>query len=130
MNFSKLDALNNYSSKAQKYIEAKNSLINNVKNLYEGRRKIIKGFKEKIFPIKCDDETDFDELNEQIIKEETKINNDLFKKYFTIYESPSNMYNILNNVKTTKENDIRVNLIKSSLTDLKKDIGNNTKPNA
>ena len=55
------------------------------------------------------------------------INNDLFKKYFTIYQSPSNMYNILNKVKDTKENDIRVNLIKSSLIDLKKDSRNTSK---
>ena len=55
------------------------------------------------------------------------INNDLFKKYFTIYQSPSNMYNILNKVKGTKENDTRVNLIKSSLIDLKKVIINTSK---
>ena len=55
------------------------------------------------------------------------INNDLFKKYFTIYQSPSNMYNILNKVKGSKENDTRVNLIKSSLIDLKKVIINTSK---
>ena len=54
----KVDALNNYFPKVQKYIEAKNSLINNVKNFYEGRKKIIEGFKNKIFPIKSDDETE------------------------------------------------------------------------
>ena len=37
------------------------------------------------------------------------------------------MYNILNKVKSTKENDIRVKLIKSSLIDLKKDIKNTPK---
>ena len=91
---SKLDALNNYSRKAQKYIEAKNSLINNAKNFYEGREKIIKGFKEKIFPIKFDDDkteqqtskkstkTDVYKFNKQIIKEETEINKELFKEYF------------------------------------------------
>ena len=35
----KVDALNNYFPKVQKYIEAKNSLINNVKNFYEGEEK-------------------------------------------------------------------------------------------
>ena len=37
------------------------------------------------------------------------------------------MYNILNKVKDAKGNDIRVNLIKSSLIDLKKDIRNTSK---
>ena len=51
-----LDALNNYSPKAQKYIETKNSLLNNAKNFYKGREKIIEAFKERIFPLKSDDE--------------------------------------------------------------------------
>ena len=92
--YSKLDALNNYSPKAQKYIEAKNSLTNNAKNFYEGREKIIKDFTEKIFPIKFDDvkieqqtskkstKTDAYKFNEWVIKEETGINSKLFKNYF------------------------------------------------
>ena len=51
-----LDALNNYFPKAQKYIEAKNSLLNNAKNFYKGREKIIEGFKKRIFSLKFDDE--------------------------------------------------------------------------
>ena len=42
-------ALINYIPKAQKYIEAKNSLLNNDK---KGREKIIKGFIEGIFLLK------------------------------------------------------------------------------
>ena len=34
-----LDTLNNYSPKTQKYIEAKNILLNNAKILLEGERK-------------------------------------------------------------------------------------------
>ena len=34
-----LDALNDYSPKAQKYIEAKNGLLNNAKKLLQGERK-------------------------------------------------------------------------------------------
>ena len=63
-----LDTLNNYSPKTQKYIEAKNSLTNNAKNFYEGREKIIKGFKEKMFPIKFDD----DKIEQQTSKKPTK----------------------------------------------------------
>ena len=87
-----LGALSNYAPKSQKYIEAKNSLLNNARNFHKGREKIIKGFKDGIFPLKSDDKfevqqtskksnekeppnkptkTYFDELNEQIIKEET-----------------------------------------------------------
>ena len=36
---SKRDALNNYSPRVPEYIEAKNSLLNNIKNFYEGRKK-------------------------------------------------------------------------------------------
>ena len=41
-------ALNNYTPRHEKYTNAKYSLINNAKNFYEGREKIIKDFKEKI----------------------------------------------------------------------------------
>ena len=41
-------ALNNYTPRHEKYTNAKNSLINNAKNFYEGRETIIKDFKEKI----------------------------------------------------------------------------------
>ena len=132
-----LDALNNYSPKAQKYIEAKNSLLNNAKNFYEGREKIIKGFKDRIFSLKSDDKFEeqqtskkFNEKKplitklrrqelDEIERKEQNINNDLFKKYFTIYQSPSNMYNVLNKVKNIKEKDARVNLIKNGLIQLK-----------
>ena len=53
---SMLRALNNYTPKVQKYIEAKNKLLDNEKNFYEGREKIIEGFKNGIFPLKHDDE--------------------------------------------------------------------------
>ena len=52
---STLAVLNNYATKSKKYIEAKNSLLNNAKNFYEGREKIIKGFKGRIFLLKFDD---------------------------------------------------------------------------
>ena len=90
----KFSALKKYSPKGQKYFETKNKLLNNAENFYKGREKIIEGFKEKIFPIKSDDETEQQQtskkttiddvmaLNEWIIEEETRINRELFKKYF------------------------------------------------
>ena len=62
----------------------------------------------------------------EIIKEkEQNINNKLFKKYFK-YQSPSNMYNSLSDIKNTEHN-TQVNLINSGFIDLKKDTGNASK---
>ena len=90
-----LTVLNNYNPEAQKYIEEKNKLLDNAKNVYEGRKKITESFKNGIFSLKSDDEfeeqqtgkksnkkelpikptkIDANELNEFIIKEETDIN--------------------------------------------------------
>ena len=88
-----LSFLRNYTARDQKYIEAKNNLLNNAKNFYEGREKIIKGFKDGIFllnryyefeeeqrtskksnkkePPKKPIKTDVNELNELIINKET-----------------------------------------------------------
>ena len=100
-----LDALNNYSPKTQKYIETKNSLLNNAKNFYKGREKVIEGFKERIFPLKSDDEfeqrqtskkpikADANAFNEWINKKETSINRELFENYFH-FKIPSELINI------------------------------------
>ena len=61
-----LDILCNYTPKAQKYIEAKNELLNNVKNFFKGREKIIKGFKEGIFPLESDDEFEEQQTSKKI----------------------------------------------------------------
>ena len=50
-----MGALKGYAPRDNKYVEAKNKLINNVENFYKGREKIIKGFENKIFPV-CYDE--------------------------------------------------------------------------
>ena len=142
-----LSSLSNYTPKSQKYIEGKNNLLDNAKNFYKGRKKIIESFKNGIFLLKSDDgfeeqqtSQNFNEkrllitklrrqeLNE-IERKEQNINNDLFKKYFAIYQSPSNMYNVFNKIKNMEEKDIRVKLIKSGLIDLKKDIGNTPEDN-
>ena len=61
---SNLGVLSNYAPKYQKYIEAKNKLLNNAKNFHEGRKKIIKGFKNKIFP-NIDDEFQVDKKTDK-----------------------------------------------------------------
>ena len=127
-----LDALNNYSPKTQKYIETKNSLLNNAKNFYKGREKVIEGFKERIFPLKSDDEfeqwqtskkptkADAKTFNESINKKETDISRELFRNYFR-FQTPSallkNLYNLNDEVKNKK----LVSVINSGLKDLKED---------
>ena len=120
--------LNNYISKAQKYIEAKNSLLNNVKNFYKGREKIIKGFKEGIFLLKSDGEfeqqtskkpikTDANAFNEWINKKET--GNSLFKKHFN-FQRPSSMFKDLYQINDREKNNKLVTVVNSGLRDLKK----------
>ena len=127
-----VDALNNYLPKAQKYIEAKNSLLNNAKNFFKGREKIIKGFKEGIFLLKSDGEfeqqtskkpikTDANAFNEWINKKETDINRELFKKYFN-FQRPSSMVKYLYKTNDRKKNNELVSVINSGLKDLKKGI--------
>ena len=50
-----LDVLSDYTLRDEKYTEAKNKLLDNAKIFYEGREKIIKGFKSGIFPLNYDD---------------------------------------------------------------------------
>ena len=108
-------------------------VINNAKNLYKGRKKVTEGFKEKIFPIKSDDETEQQQtskkptkddvmaLNEWIIKEETSINRGLFKKYF-LFQTPSALLKDLYKTNDKEKNNKLVDVINSVLKDLKKEI--------
>ena len=127
----KRDALDNYSPRVPEYIEEKNSLLNNAKNFYEGRVKIIEVFKEKIFPIKSDDQTEQQQtskkptkddamaLNEWIIEDETSINRELFKKYF-LFQTPSALLKDLYKTNDKEKNNRLVSMIRSGLKDLKK----------
>ena len=44
-----INALSTYSARDQKCIKANNKLLDNVRNVYEWREKIIEGFKNGIF---------------------------------------------------------------------------------
>ena len=50
-----LGALTVCSAKKKEYIEAKNKLLHNARNFYNGREKIIEGFKNGIFPLNYDE---------------------------------------------------------------------------
>ena len=45
-----IGVLENYIPRNNKYVEAKNKLLNNAKKFYEEREKIAEGFKNKVFP--------------------------------------------------------------------------------
>ena len=55
-----ISVLKNYVPRDNKYVEAKNKLLNDVENFYKGREKIIEGFKNEIFPFY------YDEIYEQM----------------------------------------------------------------
>ena len=56
---------------------------------------------------------------DEIKRKEQNINNELFKIYFTDYESPSNMYKNLSETETTV-NKVRVDSIKKVLSKLQR----------
>ena len=114
-----MGALKAYAQRDNKYVAAKNKLINNVKNFHKGREKIIKGFKNGVFPVYYDEreefrkedkeeqeeqeeqkpiKVDYKTLIKQITDEETDINKELFKKYFKV-QRPSDMLVFLNKKK-------------------------------
>ena len=126
-----VDALNNYIRRIQKYNEAKNSLLNNVKNFYKGREKIIDSFKKGTFLLKSDDDDESEQqqtskkstkddanaFNEWINNEEADINNDLFKKHLN-FQRPSDLLKYLYKTNDRKENNKLVSVINSELKDL------------
>ena len=107
-----MGALKAYAPRDNKYVEAKNKLVDNVENFYKGREKIIEGFKNGVFPVYYGNQEEFSEdeddqedeedereeqeeqeeqklmkydyktLIKQIADEEKDINKELFKKYF------------------------------------------------
>ena len=76
-----LHVLKNYSPKHDKYVTLKNNLVDNAsKKFYKGREKIIKGFKNGVFPfyydrgreerMKYEEEKEEDELMEMVETED------------------------------------------------------------
>ena len=70
---SMLSAFSNYAPKAQKYIESKNKLLDNAKNFYQERKKIIEGFKNRIFPLKSDGEFEKQQTGKKFNEKEPPI---------------------------------------------------------
>ena len=68
-----IDALKNYALRDNIYVEAKNKLLNNAKNVYIGREKIIEGFKNRVFPFYYDKDYEYQmKVERQVVEEEQK----------------------------------------------------------
>ena len=83
----------------------------------EEEQQTSKNFNKKE-PPKKPTKTDLDELKGQIIKEETEINEELFKNYFN-FQKPTEMLKNLFNLNDENKNEQLVDVIKSGLIDLK-----------
>ena len=124
--------LEDYKPKNPERIESR-EVLKNAKIFFRGGNLIVHAFEENIFPEEpCEEQTEEEKGEEYILpkdkleiiaEKENSIKNELFENYFK-YQSPSYMYESLNNTKKTERNKIRVNLIKSALTDLKNRINN------
>ena len=123
-----LHVLKNYSPKHDKYVTLKNNLVDNASKFYEGREKIIEGFKNGVFSFYYDrdheerrkfeeeeeEKTKFNvnKPNEWVNKQETGINNELFKKHIN-FQRPSDMLKYLYQTNDKEKIDELVNVINS-----------------
>ena len=117
----KRDQLRAYPARGSKYIDLKENVSKNVKNLYDGWEKIVYGFKKGIlsFSKKDDVKTDssdqeldisdtpkqkeFNYFLEQIKGEQRNIDMKLFSKYFP-YKRPDRMVELLYASKSKADN--------------------------
>ena len=144
-----MGALKAYAPRDNKYVEAKNKLVNNVENFYKGRKKIIEGFKNGAFPVyhdvrhqhqmKAEKEIEEEQQEQQEQQEEVKeeseeskflkyienesegINYFLFNYYFN-FKQPSDLAKKLFEIKDKKKNDDFVEEIKNRWSKLKDSI--------
>ena len=131
-----LHLLKRYSPKQDKYVTLKNNLVDNSSKFYEGREKIIEGFKNGLFSFYYDRDyekrmkyekeeektiTGIDEFKKYITEKETKINKELFKNYFP-FQTPSALLKDLYKINDKEQNIKLVNVINNGLKDLKEEI--------
>ena len=96
------------------------------KKTYDGRETIINAFKDKIFPLNNPSDipqyaSKEDKLNDIITKYDMIINKELFRKHF-YFQSLSDMQEILSKTQNTQENKRLVQVIKTGLVDLNKEV--------
>ena len=78
-----MGALKAYAPRDNKYVDAKNKLVNNVENFLKGREKIIQGFKNGVFPVY------YDERHENQMKAESEIEDEEKEEFFKYIEDES-----------------------------------------
>ena len=137
-----LNVISNYTSRDKKYIEAKNKLLDNAKNFYKGREKIIKGFKNGMFPLNHDDEfeeenrykeeinsirnenclIDYNEFMRLIYLKERDISDELVRKHFLVQDLGDLLEKLKELKNNPEKNKIQVDLINNRLNDLKEEI--------
>ena len=137
-----IGVLSDCTPRGNKYIEANNKLQKNVKTFYEGREKIIKGFKDGIFPFDCDealeeqatyeeeeknirdknDLIDYRRLNKLIYAKTRDINDELVRKHFLVQDLEGLLEKLWRSKNDPKKNKIQLGLINSGLRDLKEEI--------
>ena len=125
-----MGALKAYAPRDNKYVEAKNKLVNNVKNFHKGREKSIERFKNRVLALYCDERHENQmKAQREIEKEEGKeflkyIENKskdicyiLFSCYFN-FEKPSDLAKKLFEIKDKKKNNDFVKEIKNRWSNL------------
>ena len=98
-----MGALKAYAPGDNKYVKAKNKLVNNVENFYKDRKEIIEGFKNRVLSVYYDERHEYQmKAQREIEKEEEKailkyienkskdISHISFSYYFN-FEKPSDL---------------------------------------
>ena len=139
-----LGVLSKYTSGDQKYNQAKNKLLNNATNFFRGREKIIKGFKDGIFPLNYDDVVeeqaryeeegknvrnengliDYKNFGRLIDLKNRDINDKLVRRHFLVQDLGELLEKLKKSKNNPEKNSVQINLITIGLRDLKKEIGN------
>ena len=125
-----MGALKAYAPRDNKYVEAKNKLVNNVKKIYKGREKIIEGFKNGVFTVYYDERHEYQMKSEKEIEEEkeeffkyiedeSKHIGYIFFSYYFNFVKPIDIAKKLFEIKNKKKNDDFVEEIKKRWSKLK-----------
>ena len=136
-----IGVLENYTLRNDKYIEAKNKLLNNVKKFTRGEKKILKGLKTEYFrliPMKYRRKKLDTRKKKKIPEMKTvllitkglldwnckirDINDELVRKHFLVQDLGDLLEKLWKSRNSPEKNKIQVNLINGALRDLKGEI--------
>ena len=128
-----LYVLKNYSPKHAKCAILKSNLVDNASKFYEGRKKIIEGFKNGVFSfyydkdnkerMKFEEEEEKHKLMKMVeIEDDNRETNHFVSKYFFVPKLKHLLEYFNQNKNDPKKNNQLVNIIKSGLKDLNNEI--------